>query len=260
MRAFLCSAGSEPALAEELARAGAVATELGPGVVAAEGDANRDPLDPFDPIFARQALPDARLVEAGIGARAGRGDLRRRRIDDRSLDGPLRGSRAGARRASSGARQPRHADRARAAGASGRAQAPRLSPTSPTRKRRRTFEAFSESWLLVQLLALGRDRFLVSAAAPRPRCRRAGSTSRAGRPATRRWPSIAPHPRGLTRSWKKPSPGWARHRGRGETLRRPRRVARRLDRDGGQAAARAWWPSIARRSRRRWHATRWSPR
>ena len=46
MRAFLCSAGSEPALAEELARAGAVATELGPGVVASEGELFGDDDEP----------------------------------------------------------------------------------------------------------------------------------------------------------------------------------------------------------------------
>ena len=60
-------------------------------------------------------------------------------------------------------------------------------------------DAFDQSWLLLQLVALGRDRFVVSAAAPQ--ALPAGGFDLARWPgATRRWPSIAPHPRGLTRS------------------------------------------------------------
>jgi 23S rRNA (cytidine2498-2'-O)-methyltransferase len=165
VRAFLCSAGSEPALAEEIARAGAVATELGPGVVASEGGADRDPLDPFDPIFARQALPDARKVEgASVRALAEATFAAVESTIDRST-GPF------VVHALAPAEPP--------AGLASRATlvARELLALLATR-RRRAFrrhrpldsvdDAFDESWLLVQLLALGRDHFVVSAAAPRP--------------------------------------------------------------------------------------------
>ena len=171
MRAFLCSAGSEPALAEEIARAGGVATELGPGVVASEGDADRDPLDPFDPfdpIFARQALPDARLVEgASVRALAEAIFAAVESTIDRST-GPF------VVHALTPAEPP--------PGLASRATlvARELLALLAARRRRAfrrhrpidsaddAFDAFDESWLLVQLLALGRDRFLVSAATPRP--------------------------------------------------------------------------------------------
>jgi len=166
VRAFLCSAGSEPALAEELARAGAVATELGPGVVASEGDAPRDPLDPFDPIFARQALPDARLVEgASVRALAEASFAVIEATIDRAT-GPF------AVHALAHAEPPPGlASRATLVGrellallaARRRRAFRRLRPLDGLAD---GFDGFDESWLLVQLLALGRDRFLVSAAAP----------------------------------------------------------------------------------------------
>ncbi len=169
MRAFLCSAGSEPALAEELARGGARATELGPGVVGSDRD--------IDPIFARQALPDARLVEgASVRALAEAIFAAVEATIDRSTGpfvlhalahaGPPPGlaSRAAlvgrellallAARRRRAFRRHRPLDSA--AGTVGA-----FEPFEP-------FEPFNESWLLVQLVALGRDRFLVSAAAPHP--------------------------------------------------------------------------------------------
>ena len=167
MRAFLCSAGSEPALAEELARAGAVATELGPGVVASEGDAERDPLAPFDPIFARQALPDARLVEGtSVRALAEAIFAAVESTIDRSTGPFVVHALAHAEP------PPGLASRAELVG--------RELLALLAARRRRAFrrhrpldsvaaavEGFDESWLLVQLLALGRDRFVVSAATPR---------------------------------------------------------------------------------------------
>jgi hypothetical protein len=169
VRAFLCSAGSEPALAEEIARAGAVATELGPGVVASDRDAGA--LDPIDPIFARQALPDARLVE-GASARA-LAEAIFAAVEatiDRST-GPF------AVHALAHAEPPPGlASRATLVGRE-------LLALLAVRRRRAfrrhrpldnladafdAFDAFDERWLLVQLAALGRDRFLVSAAAPHP--------------------------------------------------------------------------------------------
>ena len=169
MRAFLCSAGSEPALAEELARAGAVATELGPGVVASEEDGHRDPRDrfePVDPIFARQALPDARLVEGASVRELAEAIFA---VIEATIDratGPF------VIHALAHAEPPPGlASRATLVGRE-------LLALLATRRRRAfrrhrpldgtALDAFDESWLLVQLLALGRERFLVSAAAPRP--------------------------------------------------------------------------------------------
>jgi len=168
VRAFLCSAGSEPALAEEIARAGGVATELGPGVVAVDRD-ERD-LAPWDPIFARQALPDARLVEGtSVRALAEASFAAIEGAIDRST-GPFtmhtlahaepppglasRATLVGRETLALLAVRRRRAFRRHRASdaASGASEA---------------FAAFNERWLLVQLLALGRDRFLVSAAAPR---------------------------------------------------------------------------------------------
>ncbi len=172
MRAFLCSAGSEPALAEEITRAGAVATELGPGVVASEGEGNRDPLGPFDPvdpIFARQALPDARLVEGtSVRALAEAIFAAVESTIDRSTGPFVVHALAHAEP------PPGLASRATLVG--------RELLALLAARRRRAFRrhrpldsvaaAFdgvrTESWLLVQLVALSRDRFLVSAAAPRP--------------------------------------------------------------------------------------------
>jgi 23S rRNA (cytidine2498-2'-O)-methyltransferase len=160
LRAFLCSAGSEPALAEELVRAGAVATQLGAGAVASEGATK---VDPFDPIFARQALPDAQLAagpsvsalaEASFGAIEA--------AIDRSTGPFVLHALAHAEP------PPGLASRAALVG--------RETLALLAARRRRSFrrhhpgdtapEAFDQSWLLVQLVALERDRFLVSAAAP----------------------------------------------------------------------------------------------
>ena len=160
MRAFLCSAGSEPALAEELASGGALATELGPGVVAADGDGGPDPIDP---IFARQALPDARLVEgSSVSALA--------EAIFAAVEGPIdRSTGPFVMHALAHAEPPPGlASRAALVG--------RETLALLAARRRRAFrrhhpaapatDAFDRSWLLVQLVALGRDRFLVSAAAP----------------------------------------------------------------------------------------------
>ena len=171
MRAFLCSAGSEPALAEEIARAGAVATELGPGVVASEGGAHRDPLDPFDPIFARQALPDARLVEgASVRGLAEAIFAAVEATIDRSTGPFVVHALAHAEP------PPGLASRATLVGretlallaARRRRAFRRHRPLDSASDASELFDAFDESWLLVQLVALGRDRFLVSAAAPHP--------------------------------------------------------------------------------------------
>jgi len=162
LRAFLCSVGSEPALAEEIARAGAVATELGPGVVASDRDGGD--LAPLDPIFARQALPDARLVEgASVRALAEASFAALEGAIDRST-GPFT-----MHTLAHAEPPPGLASRATLVGretlallATRRRRAFRRQQAGET-----AFDAFDERWLLVQLLALGRDRFLVSAAAPR---------------------------------------------------------------------------------------------
>jgi hypothetical protein len=165
VRAFLCSAGSEPALAEEIARAGAVATELGPGVVAADRDGERDLSDPLDPIFARQALPDARLVDgSSVSALAEAIFGAIEAAIDRSTGPFVIHALAHAEP------PPGLASRAALVG--------RETLALLAARRRRAFrrhhggdmvpQAFDQSWLLVQLVALGRDRFVVSAAAPHP--------------------------------------------------------------------------------------------
>ena len=165
MRAFLCSAGSEPALAEEIARAGAVPTELGPGVVASDRDADGDSRPPLDPIFARQALPDARLVE-GTSVRALAEAIFT--AVESTIDhatGPFV-----VHALAHAEPPPGLASRATLVGRE-------LLALLGARRRRAfrrhrplegAFEAFDESWLLIQLVALERDRFLVSAAAPHP--------------------------------------------------------------------------------------------
>ena len=167
MRAYLCSAGSEPALAEEIARADAVATELGPGVVASDGDDGA-----LDPIFARQALPDARLVEgASVRALAEATFAAVEAAIDRSTGPFVMHTLAHAEP------PPGLASRATLVGretlallsARRRRAFRRHRPIDAATEAFNAFNAFNESWLLVQLVALGRDRFLVSAASPRPR-------------------------------------------------------------------------------------------
>jgi 23S rRNA (cytidine2498-2'-O)-methyltransferase len=162
VRAFLCSAGSEPAPAEELARDGTVPIELGPGVVASDSDGGPEPVDP---IFARQALPDARLVEGtSVSALAEAIFAVVEAPIDRSTGPFVLHALAHAEP------PPGLASRAALVG--------RETLALLGARRRRAFrrhhpgdtgpDSFDGGWLLVQLVALGRDRFLVSAAAPRP--------------------------------------------------------------------------------------------
>lgn len=164
MRAFLCSAGSEAALREELARDGHRADQLAPGVVTTDGG-NAD----LDPVFARQALPDARpvegpsvralaeaayaLVEGAIDAWPGPF-----LIHDLAHAEPPPGL---ASRAAGVARELRALLAARRKRASRRERPLAEVAILPGAA------AFDARWMVVQLLALSRDRLLVSAAAPR---------------------------------------------------------------------------------------------
>jgi hypothetical protein len=181
VRAFLCTPGSEPALADELARAAPnrPIEPLAPGVVAL---AYSDPTDEdaaasagvTDPIFARQALPRAAAVE-GASVRAlaegafaavegvvdgwpgpfslhalahaepPPGLASRAALVAQELLGIFESRRRRARR------------RYRSTDEAARHAAGPDAPEVP----------FDESCLLVQLLALSRERFIVSAAAPR---------------------------------------------------------------------------------------------
>jgi FtsJ-like methyltransferase len=164
VRAFLCTAGSEPALTDELVRAAAPPPKrrvrvLGPGVVAVDDDGDDD-----DPVFSRQALPRATLVEGtSVSALAEQIFA----VIDGAVDRwpgfyslhalahaeppPGLGSRAAlvAREVLSifESRRRRALRRHR----------PADDPASP----------FDESRMLVQILALERERFMVSAAGPR---------------------------------------------------------------------------------------------
>ncbi len=163
MRVFLCSAGSETALREELARDGHPAHQPAPGVVTVEGDAAD-----LDPIFARQALPDARAVEGpSVRALAEAAYT----LVEAAIDGwpgpfllhavahaePPAGL---ASRAAGVARELRALVAARRKRASRRERQPADVATVAGAA------AFDHRWMLVQLLALSRDRMLVSAAAP----------------------------------------------------------------------------------------------
>jgi hypothetical protein len=153
--AFVCSAGSEPALIEELARAGRRATVRATGVVVTEAGAGD-----IDPVFARQVLPDARLVEgasvrtlaeavyAAVEATvdAWPGPFV---IHDLAHAEPPQGL---ASRAGGVARELR----ALLAGRRKRA----------SRRERPADGTFGQDWLVVQLLALSRDRLLIAAAPP----------------------------------------------------------------------------------------------
>ena len=169
VRAFLCSAGSEPALAEELARAGATAAVLAPGVVAGDRCDDRfvDELV-VDPIFARQALPEARVVEgSSVRALAEAIFAALEPAIDR-WPGPF------VVHALAHA-EPPPGLASRATLVAREALALFAARRRRAFRRQRTIEeaetaadGFDETWLLVQIVALGRDRFVVSAAAPRP--------------------------------------------------------------------------------------------
>ena len=184
MRAFLCNPGSEPALADELARAAPNRTIDQPasGVVTLSysSGANEDDDAPIgDPVFARQALPVAVAVE-GTSVRAlAEGAFA---TVDGIVDGwpgpfwlhalahaepppglasraalvaqELLGIFAGRRRRAW--RRYRSTDEAARDGATFRDAGPNA-PEVP----------FDERCLLVQLLALSRERLIVSAAPPR---------------------------------------------------------------------------------------------
>jgi hypothetical protein len=183
VRAFLCSAGSEPALAAEVARAGATAGELAPGVVAVDRLADDVVVDP---IFARQVLPEARIVE-GSSVRALAEAIYA--AVETTIDrwpGPFTFHALAhaepppglASRATLIARETLAllAERRRRAFRRQRA----IEEAKPG-GRGRGPDGFGETWLLVQIVALGRDRFLVSAAAPR--ALPAGGLDMAGWPA-----------------------------------------------------------------------------
>jgi FtsJ-like methyltransferase len=159
MRVFLCSAGSEAALADELARAGAPAQELAPGVVTVA----RDDLA-LDPIFARQALPGARAVEASSVRALAEGVFAAVEADVDRWPGPF------VVHALAHA-EPPPGLASRAALVAREALALFGERRRRASRRQRSIEeaaaTFDDSWLLVQILALDRDRFVASAAHPR---------------------------------------------------------------------------------------------
>jgi 23S rRNA U2552 (ribose-2'-O)-methylase RlmE/FtsJ len=166
VRAFLCSAGSEPALAAELARASATTAELAPGVIA--GDRLADDVV-VDPIFARQALPEAHLLEgSSVRALAEAIFAAIEPAIDR-WPGPFVVHALAhaepppglASRATLVAREALALFAARRRRASRRQRTIEAAPAGAG-------DSFDQTWLLVQIVALGRDRFVVSAAAPRP--------------------------------------------------------------------------------------------
>jgi hypothetical protein len=169
VRAFLCTVGSEPALTDELTRAAAAPGKrrvllLGPGVVAVDADGDDADGDGDDPVFARQALPRASLIEGtSVGALAEQIFA--------SIDGAVdRWPGLFSLHALAHAQPPPGlGSRATLVGRevlaifeSRRRRAlrrhrPTDDPASP----------FDQSRLLIQVLALDRERFLISAAAPR---------------------------------------------------------------------------------------------
>jgi hypothetical protein len=160
VRAYVCSAGSEAALADELARAGTTARPLAPGVVVADRGA-----PDFDPVFARQVLPEAReahgtsvraLAEAVYGA------------IETAVDrwpGPFAVHALAHAEPPPGlaSRTTLIAREALALLAERRRRASRRQ-----RPAEEAATAFDESWLLVQLVAVARDALIVSTATPRP--------------------------------------------------------------------------------------------
>jgi 23S rRNA (cytidine2498-2'-O)-methyltransferase len=161
-QAFLVTPGSEPALRDELGGSGRL---LAPGVVLAEGGGGA-----ADPVFARQVLPGARevrgtsvralaegayaAVEAAIDA--GSGPFTMHMITPADIHDEIEGEPGlGSRAALVG-----HAllgllgERRKRASRRFRPEIPRD-------------DAFDGRWLLVQLLLVGRDHLLASAASPR---------------------------------------------------------------------------------------------
>ncbi len=170
MRAFLCTAGSESALVDEIARAGrpGKVAQLAPGVVALDGADSADGAkhdDDPDPVFARQTLPGAIAVE-GASVRA-LAETIFAAIDDPvdGWPGPFL------------LHALTHAEPPPGLGSRAALIAREVLALLDGR-RRRAFRRhrssddlaapFDDRCLLVQLLALTRERFLVSVAAPRP--------------------------------------------------------------------------------------------
>jgi 23S rRNA (cytidine2498-2'-O)-methyltransferase len=159
VRGYLTTPGSEPALIEELAQDRLGARLAAPGVVL--GD---DPAQAIDPVFARQQLPDAGEVRAGsVSALAEATYARIEGAVDR-WPGPFSLHALAPAEAPDGlpsrialvGRETLALVAARRRRASRRYVSPDTLPG-----------LFGSETLLVQLLALSRDRLLVSAAAPR---------------------------------------------------------------------------------------------
>jgi hypothetical protein len=165
VHAYLVTPGFERALIDELGAA-AGAKAIAPGVVVSDG------AGPADPVFARQQLPGAALVtgtsvralaEAAFAATEGAIDsaagpftlhaITPANIHPEVEPEPGLGARVGL---VGRTLLELVTERRRRASRRYRAESPPL-------------PAWDETWLLVQLLALARDRLLVSAAAPRPR-------------------------------------------------------------------------------------------
>ncbi|HZL19590.1 MAG TPA: SAM-dependent methyltransferase [Polyangia bacterium] len=191
MRAFVCSPGSEPALADELARAAPTrpTEQLAPGVVAlassdrADEDAATNAVV-GDPIFARQALPGAVAVDGASVRALAEGAFA---AVDGVVDGwpgpfslhalahaeppPGLASRASLvaqeLRAIFEGRRRRAWRRHRAVNDAVPDNAPPASAAPANAPPDRPAALFDESCLLLQLLALSREHFIVSAAAPR---------------------------------------------------------------------------------------------
>jgi 23S rRNA (cytidine2498-2'-O)-methyltransferase len=159
VRAFICSAGSEPALAGELERAGLTARQLASGVVAIEAN------ESIDPVFARQALPDATIVDAtSVRALAEAAFAATEAAIDR-WPGPFT------------LHALAHAEPPPGLGSRAVLIGRELAGLLAERRRRawRRHRPLDEAaaeldarWLLIQIVALGRDRLVVSAAAPQP--------------------------------------------------------------------------------------------
>jgi hypothetical protein len=161
VRLFLCSAGSEPALAAELLRVGAAPQELAPGVVGVD---DRDDLV-LDPVFARQTLPEARLVDGGSVRALAEGIFA-------AVEGALDRSAGPFAVHALAHAEPPPGLASRALLVMREALALVAERRRRASRRQRTAEeavaGFDGSWLLVQILALSRDGFAVSAAPPRP--------------------------------------------------------------------------------------------
>jgi hypothetical protein len=186
VRAFLCTPGSEPALTDELARAAPnrPTEQLAPGVVALDDDHVV-----ADPVFARQALPRAIAVEGNSVRALTEGAFA---AVDGVVDGwpgPFRlhalahadpppglASRASlvaqellaileSRRRRAWRRYRSTDEAARDQAARDQAAPAKAAPAKAAPANAAAL--FDESFLLLQLLALSRERFIVSAAAPR---------------------------------------------------------------------------------------------